>query len=1077
MKIKENLTIFFISVIAMLILFQTDINAEAIPDISRALIASQLDYRVDNFNGNSAPSWVPANNVNTVNIAQAIAGYPFKPFDGAGCLAVQSESAVLNGWRYITKTYTTPYNFSESNVIFAAINMPELADSYEVTLIMEGYSSTVSGCKSGTWCGVFFDISNYSGKSEINYITIGVRYNSEVNYNSEYIYYIDMIGGFRNANISETIKYLSSDFYTSGGTLVKNADSMILEITDENPYIETYSFNPEILSDENINSIKLKFKNNSDCQAVSFFYTTARNPAFSQERSYIIAAETEGDVQICYFPMTANSISSIDQIRILFNGATHGNIEILSITPSSAYIPSSTGYGTVDECTISSNKKEIHISGTLTEDAYNEFRGVYLELYAIGINEDTDNVINHNLTPVAQVRAERSFNFSIPFDNTVKYLISSKFIVVADTGTERFIIDKPKYITNPEILAVNKYTNEKSSIKKGMTSQITESQILGVKYTYITINIANLITFDETGYQHTIDGYTYYFAADYITQLDDSLKQYYKAGIIVTAVLNLKSVSESQVNNIFIHPDADRTRNVNGYALNTTTAESIRYLRAVFDFLAHRYSSDDTSYGRIANYVIGNKVGNAYMNYNMGEKNLLQFVESYSAAVRLAYNTIKSVSSAAGIYISLDYKWDNDMPADNRLMYDNRVLLDALSAYFKGHGDINWNLAFDMYPDTINTEYKPWNDPNAVNSYDTGVITARNIETLCRYMSRQQLWYISNATPRSVLLIEQTSVPTDAASFVYSFYKINMRACSLIEAYIINRSNDQNFQTVFRNIDTNKSFETTDYLKEDLGISEWAEVINYFDTTLIIRRNITDMAWTSDLPRNTTGSAVLWQFSEPDNTDGWQTAEYCDFVTSGNQFYNRSSLLKAQLTKSPIYTEYRGIENVLSFATDLSAAPYLSFNIQISTLPTNVTSAELVLFIQSGESYIQSNGIINAGNWNTVVLDMSSFSGLKSIDNMKIWFRGINGQTDLGDPVIFVSDMTVHSMEYESEVIINNLQKQRELHLSTYEPTIDMRYVWILITIIIVATTLLTINILSRRKLTDQEEYWDDGKY
>ena len=1091
MKKRLCVTILIISVMMIFlkinIAASTGLPAVVIPDVSASLITGQLDYRIDNFNGNSVSNWQLNQNAQSLNIAQLITPYPFDSFEGTGCLSVQSSLSMFNDWRYVTKTFTNPYNLSDANMLYAAINLPflESAGTYDVMLIMDGYTSTAIGCGTDKWNGVFFDISNYSLKSEITEITIGVKYNSTVNSDSEYTFYIDMLGAFKNVNIVNTMKYLSSDYYVSGGNLVTYANHMKLEIIDDTPYIETYSFNPEILSDPNINSIKLKFKNNSDCQAVSFYYTTPRNPSFSQERSYITSAESDGDVQICYFPV---STGTIDQIRIIFNGATQGNIEIYSIEPASTYIPESTGYGTVDECIISVNKKEINVSGTLSEDAYEDFRGVYLELYALSIHEPNTNVINHNLTPIAQIRADRSFHFAVSFDNNVRYLVTSKFIVVADTGTEKFIIDTPKYITNPEILAVNKYTYSKPNIKKGMTSYVTESQLLGVKQTYITININNLITVNDTGYQHIVDGYTYYFSAEYVNALDASLSRYHKADIAVTAILNLKLSSAEALNNILIHPDADKSNSgINNYAFNTATPEGIRYLRAIFDFLASRYSSDNTEYGRITNYVIGNKIGLAYLNYNMGKKTLAEFSENYASAVRIAYNTIKSISSAANIYISLDYTWDNELPADNMMKYDNRVLLDTLAAYFKAHGDINWNLVYDIYPNDMNTIYTPWNDFNAVNRYDTSVITANNVEILCRYMSRQQFWYINNATPRSILIIEQSTpqigvteneINLYTAAYAYSFYKINTRACSLIDSYIVNRNNNEVFMNVFKFIDTDKSFTETEYIKPIIGISEWSDIIDSFDESLIIRRNLSVKNWDSDLPNNILGSAVLWQFSDTDNTDGWQSAEYCNYISSGSQFFDRSSLLKVQLRVSSVFSEYRGIENTLLFPTDLSCAPFLSFNIQVSMLPNNMTSAELMLFIQSGDSYIESSGIINSGEWNSVTLDMTEFSGLKSIDNMKIWLRGTDGQVDPGEPVIFISDISIHSLENDSEFIINDLQTQRELHLSSYIRPIDTHYVWILITVIIIATTLLIINVLSRRNtaVTEREDDWYNDK-
>jgi hypothetical protein len=904
-----------------------------------------------------------------------------------------------------------------------------------------------------------------------------------------------MLGLFRNPFILNSIKYLTFDMRPNGAYINAEDEYLNVVVLDENPYIESGSLIPEIF--DGANSIKMKIYNNSNCTAVTYYYTTTRYNSFSPERSSVLPIEkiTSGDntpmPQVFYFPLPS---TPIDQIRIVFNGATEGDIQISSITPSSSYVPTATGHGSVDECYITSDASAIIVTGTLTDAAYEEYRNMRLELYALEINESDEDINNANVTPLANVRTDRSFSFSVPYiprNNSSApvnvNLLCSKFIVAAvDTiNNTKIIIDSANYITNPEVLSKSKTVLPKPLTKKGMIAPTySESQLLGINSTSVNIYLSKLLSIETTPYEYSSDGFTYYFSRNYVETLDAKLAEYAKSNQCVTAVVSLTLSSDEVINRILIHPDADRSRYTAEFAFNTITSEGIRYLKAIFGFLAERYSSDVTEYGKITNYVVGNKVNNAYVNYYMGQKSLGDFVITYAAAVRIAFNTLRSINNSIAVFISLDSNWDNNLPADSLLKYDGRSFLDTFTAYVKEFGDINWNLAYDTFPNYYIGIYTPWDDDNAVNSFNTPVITMKNIDLLCKYLTRQPMLYLYNATQRSVIILEQGSVvpPSSTteidllnANYVYSYYKINSGDTACIESYIPSLILSSDF---VKYIDTPESEKYTEFAKYIIGIDNWSDRIYGFDLSKIVKYYVMETAISPKAPLDFTGSYKMWRFDTSDDsaasTDNlWLPDINCRETEANVQLADKHPLLKIQLdnVSNSLNTavQYRGISSNFEYPLDLSCAPVISFQAQISMLSGKVSKCKLSVILLSGDSYILSSGVIEEGVWNDIYIDLKDFPKLTSIDSFKIWISNDEGSSDVGEPILFITDITINSTEFDTDYITSNIENQRLKHMPSVSTTLNMQFIWILTAVIIMASTLLIIHILTKRKFTEED--------
>lgn len=87
---------------------------------------------------------------------------------------------------------------------------------------------------------------------------------------------------------------------------------------------------------------------------------------------------------------------------------------------------------------------------------------------------------------------------------------------------------------------------------------------------------------------------------------------------------------------------------------NTKTQEGFETTRAIFAFLADRYSgkNHNSNYAKISNWILGNEINNQIWNY-MGPADLNAYVSTYQQAFRTFYTAIKSTSARTGFIFHL----------------------------------------------------------------------------------------------------------------------------------------------------------------------------------------------------------------------------------------------------------------------------------------------------------------------------------------------------------------------------------------------------------------------------------------
>lgn len=500
---------------------------------------------------------------------------------------------------------------------------------------------------------------------------------------------------------------------------------------------------------------------------------------------------------------------------------------------------------TISECIINPENKKISVTATgggipKSDDKY--YYLFALNTYDTGIADGADYIAREYKDSETVMTAGLNYNMS-------GSRLYKKFVVAVKLNGKYVQVSTPKYITNPEVIA--KYTSvfQQPASKKGLLvdpNKLRGSELddLGVKQAAYNIPVARLLgPTSNSAYPtiyYTYNGKTYTLNGQVVAEYDLVFGTLTAKGITTTAIiLNNYSSAYPQL----IHPDARSGSTAPYYMFNGTEESGVEYMAAIASFLAERYSGN--SHGRISNWVIANEI-NARKEWNyMKYTDIDTYVEEYAKAFRVFYTAIKSVSSSARVYISIDQQWDRNIK--NNTNYDGRDILDVFNNNISSKGNIDWGVAQHPYNVPL-TEARIWKSSKYVkHNAGTSMITMANIEVLINYMKQDQ-FLTDDGEVRSILLSEQgytshAGEAYQAAAFAYAYYKVE--AYDEIDGFLLNRETDaaeevaqglafglsdaggrhKQIYNVFKYIDTSQRAEYTDFAKELIGISNWSEII------------------------------------------------------------------------------------------------------------------------------------------------------------------------------------------------------------------------------------------------------------
>ena len=477
-----------------------------------------------------------------------------------------------------------------------------------------------------------------------------------------------------------------------------------------------------------------------------------------------------------------------------------------------------------------------------------------LQPYETGIGSRTDYA--------AWCDKTEKLKFSLPFsggDSDPR--LYSRFVVALKIGDTYQAISAPIYVTNPGDVASFTEEYPEAMSKKGLLIELDmlgDAMELGVKHTTINIPYHHII---GGNLKYRYNGKDYYFNEELIASYDKMISSFSNKGIIVTAIL-LNGWNDA-------HPELHeaglaKSSSAFYYGFNVSTPEGYETTRALFSFMAERYSGADYKHGRVSNWIVGNEVNNN-KNWNyVGPMDLASYTKLYEKNFRVAYTAIKSRSKNARVFFSTDYEWKKQ---NTNLQYAAKDFIDLFNAGIRAEGNIEWGLAYHPYPYPM-TEPEFWDDDQTgmVNeTFESPVVNFKNLHVLTDYFQQAHM-RTAGGQVRHIILSEEgfTSdsisrgkvYDIQAAAFAYAYYLVDNNP--YIDAFILNRQVDaitevetscafglwtvdmsrpdkviavmpKNIYQVFKHIDTRKSLRYSEFAKSIVGISDWSEVIPGFD--------------------------------------------------------------------------------------------------------------------------------------------------------------------------------------------------------------------------------------------------------
>jgi len=319
-------------------------------------------------------------------------------------------------------------------------------------------------------------------------------------------------------------------------------------------------------------------------------------------------------------------------------------------------------------------------------------------------------------------------------------------------------------------------------------------------------------------------------------------------GIVVSAVILIpRRLDDPEERRVWCHPDACEP---GAYAMaNVTTPEGVDAYAAALDLLARRYGASGSARGRITNWIVHSEVDQGWLWTNAGTKSLEAYAELYYRALRIAHSALRRHDPGARVFVSLSHHWAVAEPQ----CYRPREMLELLRGLCRREGDFEWGVAYHPYPQNPQ-DPRPWLDPDATFSFDTPLITMKNIEVLDAWMKRPEFRF--NGAVRGLLLSEQgcnspdlspASQQLQAAGIVYFWHKVKdldsveafhyqrwidharedglllgLRAC--VPGTITTPGEKKAAWNVFRSLGTADEAAATEFAKALIGVTDLEQV-------------------------------------------------------------------------------------------------------------------------------------------------------------------------------------------------------------------------------------------------------------
>ena len=396
----------------------------------------------------------------------------------------------------------------------------------------------------------------------------------------------------------------------------------------------------------------------------------------------------------------------------------------------------------------------VTVRATLDENYLKKHSGEKLYLLALSSIDGGKSLDSAKVVAESKVNGRMTFKFSLIGDNGSSR-IASAFVLAERTANGYSAITSFAYISNPESVAgTEKKANSASGIKGFLSDDIYGSKLLGAEHILIEAEMNRLILedFEKDAIKFNFDGVSYYYDKDEVERLDNLTKDANDTKMRIFMRTVLRTAEEDSLSFLYY----DGVKNADGYLPNLSDERAVRYVKAFYAFLASRYPVSD--------FIIGERA-NDFGNFcNAGKLTSDEFEVMYSFWARISHQTLRSINSAATVYIPVDNSWRIDASATK---LGAKVFLSRFSDRADDEGDYGYSISLSL------ADGDDYRSLLSGKGHDYSKIGVTNLSDLTKFLESTDMRYRSD---KRDVIIDSLSLSTDidekdrASYYTYAYY-------------------------------------------------------------------------------------------------------------------------------------------------------------------------------------------------------------------------------------------------------------------------------------------------------------------
>ncbi len=1014
------------------------------PAIDKVVAAGESDsLMLYDFSRNTG-EWKRSDNVKAIEVGMYDFGTTGAP-DLRSCLKAESHDLSVGLIRTIEADFDTPLDLTEyrsfSYEIYALPYDPDPFSVYytRVRLFSSDGSSVENIVKilPSSWQEVSLDLSTWSGRDDVVSVEISLTISTTVSQMNENSFFIDSVRVGDRIRRDVTERFLFDVFEVEGGQAAFSSDYSQLDITlsqTEITSLKATVFVPE--TKWQTNAVRIKLANKSSASQMTIHYSTYDTFALSEDKSVTVKLDAQSDSE--YYYIDVGNVSLLRYINIqLENGG--GVITIESISAMNVYRPEKTPVaGSISECKLSDDLASVHFTGSITRDEVLANQDGVIALYALSPSERLDMEKLSSTEPLLESPMTTKFDLSLDIGDRLSQIICAQFIAVSKhTDGTLVLIADPVYISNPERAA--KYSEVSDGGPKGVVSpDVSAVGEAAADQTIIEVDAAELFGDKSTSEHYNYSGGNYYFNSETIGILDKQITSF--AGVGISVLLRINNWYPGLTDELDAKYASDGYVD---YAEYNSSPDGKKYLEAFVAYAGERWCRDGSVNGMIWGTCL-----NFFDRSQPVYESLNDMIYEDATYLRVIYNTLRSINSSAGVYISVSDLYSVELATESSEIGLDSYLA-ALVRETASHGSFNWGVCIDRF-------YR-------VGEQNGTTVGPDELELLSKLLLGEGMYDTQFIYCDSTYSFPKLMLGDLMCDLMLGYYS----ACfnPALGSYFVVLGNNDNTDYLMEYLcaaDSENSVELAESALTLLGATDWSELIDNFDARRLVKKSTAAVQASYEEPSGIKGRYDYYSFDSFSGLSGFEGSYYCDELLVPAQ---NDGVLCATLNKSVYGTAsdgmYMGIAHRYDYPENLKLTPVLAVTLGVDDVDNtslNTVNVKIVLFAENER--FEASAALTPGELQTIYIDLDDFNGAEDTTGIQI----LVDSSELDEATLMLKSVTGLSHDYNDESLESVIADERARKRAPDQGNNYRVYIWIGAAVIVAVASILTFLLLSRKK-------------